>query len=354
MSRARAAARKSTKTVTAPAPETSKGIANMKIILPLLLLFSLAGAGESAILPSNIGPWKQLSEGPLEVKTGRQLWDEYGLQDSVQAAYQNAGKSMTVQAWRLSDSTASMGAFDYLRPADARRDPKFDDLTPNMAVTPSGGLVALGNYLVRFGGSVPDPDSVANMFRSMSRYEHSMLPTFTGYLPGGMVPNSDRYVSGPVALQSFFPGIEPSVAGFHLGAEAAVAEYKPDLKLALFSYPTPYIARNREAELAKIPGAIVKRTGPLVAIVLHPADTNKAEQLLAQVRYQAVVTTGEKPATPKDNPGNFMLNVFYLIAILFGFCLASGLLFGGLRMIFRRSSSSGDEEEILALHLEGR
>ena len=181
-----------------------------------------------------------------------------------------------------------------------------------------------------------------------------MLPTFISYLPDHTLPNSEHYIGGPVALSHFFPGIDSSAAGFHLGAEAAVADYQPGLRLALFSYPTPAIARNREAELAKIPGTVVKRSGPLVAVVLHPLDANATERLLAQIRYQAVVTTGEKPYTPKDNPGNLLLNVFYLIVILMGFCLASGLLFGVFRMIFRRSGASGDGEEILALHLGGR
>ncbi len=128
------------------------------------------------------------------------------------------------------------------------------------------------------------------------------FPPSPTYLPPGQLPNSERYVGGPVALNEFFPGIPSSAAGFHLGGEAAVAEYKPGLKLALFSYPMPSIARNREAELAKIPGAIVKRSGTLVAVVLHPQDANAAETLLSQVHYRATVTTGQKPATRTRQP----------------------------------------------------
>ena len=327
----------------------------MKLFFSLLVLLAAAVPGRSDILPGVIGPWKQVSTKPLDVKANRPLWDEYGLQDAAQGTYQNGGKSLRVEAWRLTDSTASLGAFEYLRPADARPAPTaLQELTPNAALTASGALLALGNYLVRFDGAVPEPDSVANMFRSMARYEHSMLPAFPSYLPDQQLPNSQHYIGGPVALAQFFPGVDASAAGFHLGAEAAVANYTSGLKLAVFSYPTPAIARNREAELAKTPGAVTKRSGPLVAVVLHPPDGNAAERLLSQIRYQAVVTTGEKPATPRDNPGNLLLNVFYLIVILMGFCLASGLLFGAFRMIFRRSGSSGDGEEILALHLGGR
>jgi hypothetical protein len=328
----------------------------MKSLRAVLVLLGIAIPGYSAaLLPGVIGPWKQVSTAPLPVSADRALWDEYGLQDSAQGIYRTAGKTLTVEAWRLTDSTGSLAAFDLLRPVAARRAPaELEELTPNAALTPSGALVALGNYLVHFEGAVPEPEAIANMFRSMARYEHSSLPTFITYLPDRAIANSQRYIGGPVALTRFLPGIDVSAAGFHLGAEAAIAEYQPDLKLALFSYPTPAIARNREAELSKTAGAIVKRSGPLVAVVLQTKDQNAAERLLAQIRYQAVVTTGEKPSSPKDNPGNLLLNVFYLIVILAGFCLVSGLLFGAFRMVFRRSGSSGDGEEILALHLGGR
>jgi hypothetical protein len=335
--------------------QTRRNPMKSTFVLLVAIAGSLPAFSATAILPGVIGPWKQVSSTPLEVTSERPLWDEYGLQDAAQGTYQNAGKTLLVQAWRLADSTDSLGAFEVLRPADARRAPaELEELTPNAALTGTGALVALGNYVVRFEGAVPQPDDVANMFRSMPRYEHAALPTFTTYLPDGALPNSGRYIGGPVALHRFAPEIDASAVGFHFGAEAAVAEYKPDLKLALFSYPTPAIARNREGELSKIPGSVVKRSGPLVAVVMQTKDQNAAERLLAQIRYQAVVTTGEKPASPKDNPGNLLLNVFYLIVILMGFCLASGLLFGVFRMIFRRSGSSGDGEEILSLHLGGR
>ena len=87
---------------------------------------------------------------------------------------------------------------------------------------------------------------------------------------------------------------------------------------------------------------------------MHPNNANAAEALLAKVRYQATVTTGEKPPSPKDNPANLLLNIFYLIGILIAFCIASGLMFGLIRLLVVRSRASGDDEEILTLHLERR
>lgn len=161
-------------------------------------------------------------------------------------------------------------------------------------------------------------------------------------------------LAGPESLKLFFPGVSATLAGFHYGAEAAVADYPSGLRMALFSYPLPMIARDRAAEFAKIPDAFVKRTGPLVAVVLHPSDGNAAEALLAKVRYQATVTTGQAPKSKKDNAGDLLLNIFFLIGILIAFCLASGLMFGFIRLLVLRSRASGEDEEILTLHLERR
>ncbi len=133
-----------------------------------------------------------------------------------------------------------------------------------------------------------------------------------------------------------------------------MADYPSGLKLALFSFSLPAMAREQASLFEKIPGAVVKRTGPLIAVVIQPKDANAAERLLSRVRYQATVTTGQKPKTLKDNPGNLLLTVALLILILSGFCLLSGVLFGLLRMVFRRGGASGEGEAILALHLDGR
>ena len=291
----------------------------------MAVFFAAALAVNAGVLPGIIGPWKQVSSVPLEIKTDRALWDELGLQDADHAVYQNQNATLTVDAWRLADSTAAMGAFEFARPAASKPAPAYTDLTPNAALTPDGGLIAVGNYLVAFHGAVPEPNDAANMFRSMPRYEHAGLPAFPGYLPDGEVPNSVRYIGGPVSLKEFFPAVSASAAAFHLGTEAVVADYPGSLRLGLFSFSLPAMARQQAAVFEKIPGAVVKHTGPLIAVVIQPGDANAAERLLAQVRYQATVTTGQKPKTLKDNPGNLLLNVALLILVLSGFCVLSGV-----------------------------
>ncbi len=129
------------------------------------------------------------------------------------------------------------------------------------------------------------------------------------------------------------------------------------MKLAIFSFPTPDSARDRAAVLSNTPKSIVKRSGPLVAVVFSPADENAAEKLLSLIRYQAVITgqdPSSRPPTKKDNWGNYLVNVFILIGILLTFCLVSGLVFGSLRAVFRRGGASGDGEEMITLHIDNR
>jgi hypothetical protein len=123
--------------------------------------------------------------------------------------------------------------------------------------------------------------------------------------------------------------------------------------LILFSYPTMEMARDRLPHFQQIPGAVVKRSGPLLAVTLG-ATPDDAERLLSQVRYQAEITVPEHVPTPKDNPANLFLNIIILCGILAGFCVVSGLVVGGLRVMFRRAGASGEGDAMISLHLSGR
>ena len=41
--------------------------------------------------------------------------------------------------------------------------------------------------------------------------------------------------------------------------------------MLIFNYPTPNIARQQLAEFEKLSGAVAKRSGPMVAVVLSPS-----------------------------------------------------------------------------------
>jgi hypothetical protein len=159
-----------------------------------------------------------------------------------------------------------------------------------------------------------------------------------------------------VSLQKFNPKLSPSAAAFSLSAEAQMGRYRTptgELSLAIFSYPTPVLARERSEEFRKIPGVTAKRTGPLVVAVTGAADPNDAERLLAKVNYQANVTLDEK--APNKEVASFartILNYIFFSGLIIVFCALSGGLFALIRMLSRRLNPQAEGEPMITLHLD--
>jgi len=320
----------------------------MRSILALLVAPCLLAA---SMLPDTIGAAHRAGEHQPAL-TDRAVWDEYGLKTWEAATYKADRASFTVTAWQLGDPTAALAAFDWQRPENAMP----SRLARLAAITKDGALVAMGQYLIQFAGYQPAADELAACLESLKNLDTTALPLLPGYLPTeGRVPNSERYITGPASLARFFPGIAPSVAGFHLDAEAQLGVFrspKGALTMAIFNYPSPQIARQKVSEFEQTPGAMVKRSGPLIAVLLSPADRDMAESLLARVRWQAEVTRDEYVPTQRDNPGNLLLTIFKLIGILLLFAILSGLLLGATR-VFMRWIRHGEEPEVMiSLHLD--
>ena len=320
----------------------------MKLFLTALFLPLLATA---VILPDTIGEFHRASTSQATL-ADRPVWDEYGLKDSETAAYQNGPTKFTATAYRLQDSTASLAAFDWQRPPQATPS-KLANLA---AETDDSLLLVHGNYLLSFQGYKPDAGELSALTGALLNVDTTSLPALAGYLPSqNLVPNSERYILGPAALQKFDPGISPSVAAFHFGTEAQLGVFhspKGDLTLAIFNYPTHQIAMQRIPEFEKVPGAVAKRTGPMVAVILSPPDPDFAERLLSGIRYQAEVTRDEYVPTRRDNIGNLLLNACILIGILLAFSVVSGLALGGFRAIVRRGRKGEEPDAMITLHLE--
>jgi len=321
----------------------------MKLLLPLLLpAISFAG-----IWPATFGAFHRTSDKPLEV-SDRPLWDECGFQQAEQAQYELQARKFTATAYRLQDSTGALAAFDWQRPANAKLSP-----LGTLAVE-SGDSVTLayGNYLLSFTGYKPSVAEIDALVQTLPKLEQSPLPVLASYLPDkGLVPNSERYILGPVGLEKFAPAISPSTAAFHFGAEAQFGLFhfpSGDMKLAIFSYPTPQIARERLVDFQRISGAMAKRAGPLIAVVLSPPNADDAERLLAQIRYAPTITLDEHVPGARDNIGNLVINIFKLTGLLLVFCLVAGLSFGGFRTLVRRMGPGGDAEAMISLHLSDR
>ena len=323
---------------------------NMVSMKPFLFLL-LPALASAAIWPDAIGAFHRTAA-TASALTDRALWNEYGLKESETATYENGKDKFTATVYRLQDTTDSLAAFYWQRPAAATP----SDLA-NLAVeTPKGVLLVRGNYLLSFQGYKPAAAELAPVLDGLRDVDSTQLPTLLGFFPSqGLVANSERYVTGPAGLQKFVPGIAPSLAAFHLGAEAEIGAFgtpKGNMTLAVFNYPTPQIAMQKEGDFRGLAGAVAKRSGPLVAVILSPPDADAAERLLAQVRYEAQITLDERVLKPNDNAGVMLINIFVLTGILLVFCIIAGLFVGGFRTYLLHGRKGRAADPMILLHLE--
>jgi hypothetical protein len=325
---------------------------------PCCLCLLLPTLTSAAIWPDQLGAFHRVSAQPAAPVVDQAIWDEYGLQEGETAQYEGDNQKFTAAAWRFQDPTGSLGAFEWLRPADS----KPSALAKLAAETSTGSILVHGNYVLQFEGYHPALPFLTTVIQDLKQVDNSALPALVDYLPSqDLVPNSERYVEGPAALQKFDPGIPPSTAAFHLSAEAQIGSFHGvpagsggDMKLAIFSYPTPQIARQQTAQFQQIAGAMVKRSGPLVAVILSPPNPDSAEKLLSLVRYQADITLDQRVNTRRDNIGDLVINAFVLIGILLCFSLVGGLAFGSVRAFLRRGGRGEAADAMIVLHLNDR
>jgi hypothetical protein len=322
----------------------------------LILVALSVSVGQAAIWPEALGEYIRQSIAPIGIQD-RDIWQEYGLEAAERADYAAAsGGSFSGWAWRLGDSTAGLAVFQWLSTATGKT---VDYATFSAWETGNSTLLAVGNYVIRFDGGRPEEDVFYEFYANLPRLERAPLPVLPSYLPpGGLIPDSKRYILGPASLDKFVAGIPPAMAAFSLGAEAQFARYRMpsgEVRLAIFNYPTPQMARVKVEEFRTITGAVAKRTGSLVAVALPPVDPNDAERLLAQINYHATITWNEKLPGQKEGLADLLIAIFKLIGLMIAFTIVAGFGFAALRMAKRRLLGEPDSEEaMLTLHLDDR
>jgi hypothetical protein len=326
------------------------------------VVFVLAAASaQAAVWPEKFGPFSRKDSRIPEIDApNRSVLDEFGFVSAETAEYVSGGRAFTASAYRFKDSTGALAFFESQRPAAAR-----PLRTAGIGVeTPAQVLLSHGNYVLRVEGRKPRAAEWRQLFATLEKVDETPLPTLRYYLPQrGLVPNSQRYVLGPASLAEFEPRIPQQTAAFEFSTEAYLGKYRSpggEATLGVFSYPNAHIARSRIPEFQKIPGATVKRSGPLLAVVLGLDASNSpaAEKLLADVNYQGEVTVSEVPPPVPQNPGNageMLLSIFTLAGLLLLLCLAGGILMGIFRIGGRRLFGSRNAEEpMITLNLAGR
>jgi hypothetical protein len=280
------------------------------------------------------------------------VWREYGL---VKTQTSSAGK-LSVTTYQMKDLTGALAAWQWQRSADA----KPCDLAPLCSQDAARTVISADNYLVVFDGGKPTKPQVDTLLNSLPNRKDTSLPAILTFIPrNGLVPNSSRYVLGPESLKAFAPELKSAKPGFNEGAEAQIAQYDVDksgkpVRLAIFYYPTPEMARLHAADFKSVANTRVKRSTVLVALVIGDATEVQADTILSRVEYEAKVTWNEVPPPSPIKPlYQLLVNIIWLSVMLSALCLVAGLIYAGMRLYRRRYGSLESEEAMTTLHLTG-
>ena len=278
------------------------------------------------------------------------LWSEYGL------LHTDTGKhaKLTYTAYRFKDLTGALAAWESERAAQA----KPCEQAPFCSTDGNHTLIFQDNYVLEFDNPKPKKSDVEAVIAALPGRTDTALPAVLTFLPRqGIVPNSARYLLGDRSLRTFAPELLVSDTGFSQGGEAQVAQYKVNggnepIRLAVFYYPTPEMARIHSVSLRHVPGAHVKRSGVLVAVVYGDATDQQADTLLSRVEYEAKITWNDTPPPPPIKPlYSLLLNIIYASILLSAIGLTAGLIYAGMRWYRRKYGQLGSDEAMTTLHL---
>ena len=296
-----------------------------EMLRSLILGILFIASASAAIWPDHLGKYERKT-----VKPAATAPDENGKDEAEEANY----GSFVVSAQRFKDSTGAYAA----------------------ALEMPQPPLQVGNYLITCTGNCPK--NLAGLVDALPKMSRAALPTLRNYLPlKGLVAHSERYILGPAGLQAAAPQIPASAVNFEFAPEGHLARYRTsagEATLAIFSYPNMQMARQQAAILEKLPDAAVKRTGPLVALVLAPGGQAAAAQLLGQIDYKATVSSDDQQIPLVIRPqtaAQMVLGILALAGIVLGFCLLSGLAFGAARVVARRFGYSDAGTAMTTLHL---
>lgn len=273
---------------------------------------------------------------------------EYGFLGAEQREYSRPGDTLSATLWLMQDGTGGYGLFTFLAKPGMTSSRDGDDSAASSA---GEFLFQRGPYVLEVHGkdiSSADTEALAATIPKSNGRE-SLLPPLPRYLPRrGLVPQSEKYMIGPLAFGRVVDRIPASAIGFDMGAEAAIAQYQAQqqtVRLLLVSYPTPQMAFKKLQQFESLPGVseskdnktlFIERKSSLVAFVMDAPSLAATQDLLSRVGYEASITWDEYVPPPGQNAGSLMLAVFSLAGFILLVALFSGLAFGGIRVVAKR------------------
>lgn len=314
-----------------------------------------AAAKSAAILPDIFAGYqksadKTSTDAAVADPANAKALAEYGFQQLESANYTRDDRHMSVKAIRFADASGAYGAFTFYKTAEMQTEKIGDQASSDN----NRILFYRGNVLVTIDLDRVTPMSAGDLRELASDIppppaDAKNLPTLPLFFPkDGYVRNSVKYVEGPEALAAVGSPLTAKEIDFSTSPEAAVAQYslnEGNATLEIISYPTPAIAETRLKSIEAThpqdstsgPPFLVKRTGPLVAIVTGAISPHGAKSLLGSVNYDAAVTWNESvPQGKNGNVGSLLVGVIVLIGVILGLAIVAGIAFGGLRIVLKR------------------
>lgn len=283
------------------------------------------------------------------------LWQEYGL-TGTQHLTSGADR---VTAYRMKDPTGAIAAWESLRTEKSGS----CALGSFCTAEPGRTIVAQENYVLAFEGPQPSASQYQTLFAGLPGKHDTALPAILSFLPSkGLVPHSARYILGPASYSAFAPKLAQVDPGFNEEVEAQVADYRVGrsrrpIRLVLFYYPSPSMARQHLPAFEKIPGAHVRRSVLLLGVIPGSATPKEARVLLNQVQYKAKIVM-DAATVPGPNSVKslvtLVVNLIILSALLACVCILGGLIYAGMRIYRRRYGKLDASEAMTTLGLSRR
>jgi hypothetical protein len=342
------------------------GFYSMRNLFLIAALFAATAPFASAqtMLPKSFAGWSQSSAqtfSPAQNPSAQNESDgrvaaaaakEYDFVSGEHAAYTRGPETLDVTLYKMTDPSGAYGEYSFLRTPDMPR----GDLAEHSSMSPGRALALAGNTVLDIrGNNLPklDADLKALVNAVDKSAQQGPLPWIGSRLPADdLIPRTDHYILGPVALNRFFPLGDDDWLGFSHGAEAETAQYKlggKTVTLLLADFPTPQIASDELSRLGRrfnVNGSksgpagplFAKRTVTMLEIVMGASTQAEAGSLLGQIESGTQVTWNE-PTFQFKEPSIEMMIVGSIIGtgVICGFTLIAGLAFGGVRLVVKRA-----------------
>ncbi|HET9218547.1 MAG TPA: DUF6599 family protein [Terriglobia bacterium] len=260
----------------------------------------------------------------------------YGAKAVAEAEVRILDSPVKVTLFQMLDAPAAYGVYTYQRTATGG-EPTPIVLGAASFRRQNQVYFWQSNYAVRVEGSEAARDQVAKSL-SRSILGRSQKPPVAAYLPTeNLVEGTEKYLLNGEKIDRGV-GIDPENLGFDSSAEAAIATYRVNGRLAhllLVLYPTQHIAKKYTDAIDGTagPSPFRKRAGPLLAVVYGSASETMASSILSGVNHQFKVTWDEP--LPGLGLGTMLITIFTFIGLGLAFTTMVGISYGGLRVFVK-------------------